>query len=123
VTAAVPVVSFGVGGARFAVAPTAVARLDPAGGAAPHLAEVLALAASEPAVATRVLALTAAGVTRAVVVDGPLRFHDVTAAEVVARPRGWAAPAVLGFAWIDHELVQFLDADAVVRAVPAEVAP
>lgn len=120
---AVAVVSFGAGGARFALPVAAVQRLDGAVAAAPHLAAVLALPLDDGAGAPRVVAVHAAGVTRAVTVDGPLRVHAVTAADVVAPPRGWASRSVLGFAVLERELVQLLDAAYLVGAVPLEAAP
>lgn len=121
-TAAVAVVSFGAGGARFALPVAAVQRLDGAGATAPHLAAVLALPAAASAGAPRVVAVRADGATRAVIVDGPLTVHAVTAADLVAWPPGWTSPSVLGFAVIARELVQLLDAAYLVRAVP-EAAP
>ena len=121
-TAAVAVVSFGAAGARFALPVAAVRRLDGAG-PAPHLAAVLALPPGAAGGAPRVVAVHAGGATRAVTVDGPLKVHAVTAATLVPGPRGWAIPAVLGFALVDDELVQLLDAAYLVHAVPAEAAP
>lgn len=122
-TAAVAVVSFGAAGARFALPVAAVRRLDGAGPPAPHLAAVLALPPGGAGGLPRVVAVHAAGATRAVTVDGPLKVHAVTAAALVPGPRGWAIPAVLGFALVDDELVQLLDAAYLVHAVPAEAAP
>lgn len=120
---AVAVVSFGAGGARFALPVAAVQRLDGAIAAAPHLAAVLAISADGGAGAPRVVAVRAGGATRAVTVDGPLKVHAVTAADLVPAPRGWASPSVLGFALLERELVQLLDAAYLVRAVPLEAAP
>lgn len=122
-TAAVAMISFGAGGARFALPVAAVRRLAGEVATAPHLAAVLALPPAAAGGPPRVVAVQADGATRAVTVDGPLKVHAVTAAALVPGPRGWATPSVLGFALLEHELVQLLDAAYLVRAVPAEAAP
>ncbi|MEZ4402369.1 MAG: hypothetical protein R3B06_20255 [Kofleriaceae bacterium] len=124
---AVQVVCFGAGGERFAVAAAEVARLgradaDADHATAPHLAELLALAPTVVAAATRVVILAAGGATRALTVDAPLEVRTVTSAGVVVPPPGLAIAPVVGFAYIDQRLTQLLDVSSLLTAgpVPAE---
>lgn len=118
-TAAVGVISFAAGGVRFALAAADVSDLDDAAAAtadATPLAALLALPSTAGPGAPRVLTVTAAGARRAVIVDGPLRVHTVTVAQVVPSPAGWARPPVLGWARVDDQLVQLLDAASLCAA-------
>lgn len=115
----VPVLCFGASGLRFAVPVSAVAGLDAEAPAAVALATLLGLEPRPPTTTstTRTVTVTGGDRARALVVDAPLLLRVLDVGDVVPAPVALPRnPAVLGFARIDEELVQLLDADLLLAA-------
>lgn len=117
---AVSVVCFAAGGVRFAVEAGDVVWLGDYNPWAPALALALGLAPGDGSGEhSRTMTLAGPGRPVSVRVDGPVHVRRLTVDDVVRAPRRIPlAAAVVGFARIDGELVQLLEAAAVLAALP-----
>lgn len=115
----VAVLCFASGGMRFAIAAAEVLGLGDNARTAPALATGLGLVTpDEVGPACRVVRLAGPDGAVEVVVDGPLTFRRVGVGDIVAAPPGVPlAPAVVGFARVDGELIQLLSADRVIAGL------
>jgi hypothetical protein len=113
-TEPVAVLCFAAGGVRFAVAVADVLGLRDDDGATPAIAGMLGLRDGGDAL-RRVMTLASPRGPIDAAIDGPMVVRTVAVEQIVAAPAGVPlAPAVLGFAHVDGELVQLLEIERVV---------
>lgn len=108
----VPVVCFGLGGERFAVASADVIELDRDDAIAEPLTALCALPATDAP--TRTITVATAGWLRTFAVEAPIEVRTVRATQTWPPPTGWRSPLVVGYARLEDRWVQLLDSVALV---------
>jgi hypothetical protein len=114
---AIAVLCFRAGDGAFALPADDVRALAAVSPGQPHLAALLALDSDADGTATRTLVLADGEASGELRVDGPLRLVELGPEHIVPGPILSAGGAVIGFARLDGELVQLLDARELLRTM------